>query len=110
MLFDKRCTEAVKHFTDYDNSYREFARACTLANSGDDVQVRYSAGDMETFMTIPHEEWQQAAAAHQKALSRDGMYSFHKYAVYTLLYERNRLKHFFNFVTSKGYQRVYNTN
>lgn len=107
MLFDKRCTEAVKNFADYNNSYREFARACTLANSENDIQVRFSAGDLETFMTIPREEWEQMATAHQKALSSNGIYSFHKYAVYTMLYEQDRLKEFFNFVKSKGYQRVY---
>lgn len=108
MLFDKRCTEAAKNFMDYDRTYRDFARACAVqTDDNDNVAIRCQIGGSEPFMTIPRDEWERHHSAHQKALSSNGIYSFSKYAVYTLLYEQNRLKDFFNFAQSKGYQRAY---
>lgn len=108
MLFDKRCSEAVRQFVDSDRSYYDFSRCCAVqTNDEDNVEIRYQGGGSEPFMTIPRDEWDQINSAHQRALSKDGVYGFSKYAVYTLLFEQNRLKDFFNFVKSKGYQRVY---
>lgn len=108
MLFDKRCSEAVRQFVDSDRSYYDFSRSCAVAtNDSDDVEIRCQIGGSEPFMTISRDEWEQLSTAHQRALARDGVYGFSKYAVYTLLYEQNRLKDFFNFVKSKGYTCVY---
>ena len=108
MLFDKRCSEAVKQFTGCDRSYYDFTRACAVAtNNDDDVEIRCQIGGSEPFMTLSREEWEQTCNVHQRSLSRDGIYGFSKYAIYTMLYERNRLKDFFNFAQSKGYQRAY---
>lgn len=108
MLFDKRCTEAIRIFMDSDISFREFARAVSVqTNDDNDIVVRCSIGGSEPFTTISRDEWEETSSVQSRALSSNGIYNFGKYAVYTLLFERNQVKDFINFAKKKGYTCVY---